>query len=66
MSKVWNELTPDHQIHALRTELDEALKTITAMQNDLTGLMRRFVELEAQQNSTYSLVNEVVTSIEKV
>jgi hypothetical protein len=66
MGKNWNELNQGEQIDELRGEIDNLLKAMASMQNDLTGLMRSFVELQAQQNSTYGLVHEVVTTVEKI
>ena len=66
MAKNWNEMTPSERIDALRGEMDGLAKTIAAVQDDLTGLLNRFIDLQAHQNSTYGLVKEVVTSVERI
>ncbi|MTV31793.1 hypothetical protein GJ654_12430 [Rhodoblastus acidophilus] len=66
MAKNWNEMTPSERIDALRGEMDGLAKTIAAAQDDLTGLLNRFIDLQAHQNSTYGLVKKVVTSVERI
>jgi hypothetical protein len=66
MDENWKELAPSEQIDVLRRDMDGMLQAMASMQNDLTGLMRRVVEMQAQLNSTYGLVHEVVTTVEKI
>jgi len=62
----WKAMSQDEKIDWLHSALQSLQKSIDATQDDLSGLSRRVIELDQQQNSTYELAKEVVATVERI